>query len=857
MPRPNTQSSLQLDGQIKAICCTGKTWALAGLLLSVAAPPLFAQERNIDEVIVVGDPVGLMEERETDSVFGVNRSLVETPRSVSIVSDTTMDRYSIEDIDDFITTTPGTYGGSFFGVPGAISVRGRIGDNYFRGFKRITNNGFFPLPVGASERVEIVRGPTPAIYGAGRVGGLLNFYPKTTFGEGMSADDGISGYISYTGGSYDKNNVTGEINIPFLLGGRETGVSLYAEVEDSKSFYRGREPEHKLIQAGFNHDLDNGFSVEFGAMYFESEGYNQTPGWNRLTQDLIDNGTYITGRDTDLVDLDGSGHITRNELDAELPVFFDLVSCITQFVEFPGGCNALPPTFAFVPVTPPTPGTPFDLDTGVGTTQLSRRDVVLSERDIWESENITLYFDLIKEFDNNSTLKLQLFYDDQDAKGALTTGFAAHHIMDAFEVRGSYEFGLELSEQVDLDVYVTASHRIYDSRLNENFLAGYLVLDRQDLSVGATANDIFDNPFSQESGGINAPWDSAYDTEWKDTGVALVTDFHLWENLGILLNGRYDHYEYEAINNGTVSFSQATDPLGVLTEGEEDEFSWSASISYTTPVGIVPYVTYAEAADPLINSNGGVSPSTILRGTILGESELIEAGIKFSVLDDTLYGTLAYFDQERTETDGRGNVLLESTDGFEAELNYVITDNWALTGAATISEVKVADPDPDNCAFNPATFSLEGGGEFLNLPPTSPVFGGLTGQQAYGGIFGALNASCAPGLADGYKRTTVPDEVYSLFVTYTSPETDFGTFGATFGGTYVSETQTLGGGVTFPDYTVFRLAAFAEIGRFNITATVDNLFDEDYFQPVQGVFQNVSALPGKGRIWRLTGKFNF
>ncbi|MDZ7643043.1 MAG: hypothetical protein U5K76_01665 [Woeseiaceae bacterium] len=94
--------------------------------------------QSIDEITVVADRVGLLRDRESDSMFGINRSLVDTPRSISVISEVTMDRYAIETIDDFITTTPGTYGGSFFGVPGAISVRGRRGENYFRGFKRIT-----------------------------------------------------------------------------------------------------------------------------------------------------------------------------------------------------------------------------------------------------------------------------------------------------------------------------------------------------------------------------------------------------------------------------------------------------------------------------------------------------------------------------------------------------------------------------------------------------------------------------------------------------------------------------------------------------------------------------------------------
>ena len=57
-------------------------------------------------------------------------------------------------------------------------------------------------------------------------------------------------------------------------------------------------------------------------MYYHSNGDVQTPGWNRLTQALIDNGTYITGRNTSLKDADGNGRLTLNEFGGN-PYFFD------------------------------------------------------------------------------------------------------------------------------------------------------------------------------------------------------------------------------------------------------------------------------------------------------------------------------------------------------------------------------------------------------------------------------------------------------------------------------------------------------------------------------------------------------
>ena len=804
---------------------------LLGGIVAIALIPssvLAQDEEAVDEIVVTADPVGLTEVNSTDSVFGTNRSLTETPRSISIISATTMERYGIEDIDDFITTTPGTFGGSFFGVPGAITIRGSVSETYFRGFKRALNQGLFPTPLGASERVEIVRGPVPIIYGAGRVGGLLNFYPKTVSAAGMKASDGATGSLSYTAGSYSKNNFTAEANIPFLIGGRESGLSVYGEIEDSEHYFRGREPQHELLQLAFTHEMDNGFSFEVGGMYYHSDGYFQTAGWNRLTQDLIDNGTYITGRDTDLVDIDGNGRLTPDEIDPVVGTFFG-TSNIRTLIDF--GIFAVPAAYG--------------LDTGLGTTQLGTRTVFLSNQAIAESDSLTGYIDLNKEFDN-SKLSFQLFFDNMEGDIYVSTGFAAQHEMDVFEARASYEFGFELNDLSSVDFFLTASHRTYESELRENFLSGYLVLDRRDLSVGAQGNDIFDSPFTQETGGIG--WDSNYDSEWSDTGIALVTDIKIG-GLGIILGGRYDSYDVESIDTGTTIFDPSL--ANVRLDNDDNEFSWSVSVSYSTPVGLVPYITYAEGSELNDNSNGGVSPGPVRDGFLFG-SQLTEYGVKFNLMDGSLFGAAVFYDQERQIADPFGNVNDETSEGFEFEMSYLISDNWSMTGAFSKQEFNIPPPG----------FCFSGQGEFLVIPPTHPVvnlFGTqVTAEQGYGGIFAALNASCLPELQGGYERKTIPDTVATGFLTYTSDETRYGVFGATFGGTHVAKTSGVtAGAVVLPSYTVYRAAAFAEMDRYQITATVDNVFDKRYFQPLQGVYQEVSVLPGIGRTFRIKATVSF
>ncbi len=778
-----------------------------------------------DTIIVIGDPVGLLEDRPTDSVFGIGRSSLETPRSVSIVSDTTIERYSIEDIDDFVTTTPGTFGGSFFGVPGSISIRGAISETYFRGFKRVLNNGLFPTPIGAANRVEIVRGSVPVIYGAGRIGGFLNFYPNVAKGEGRTVDDGPSGSLSVTSGSFNKFNVAGDAVLPFRVDGRDGGVAVYVEYEDSDSYYFGRKPQHELIQADFNHELGNGWRIQLGGMYFNSAGYLQSPGWNRLTQDLIDNGNYITGVDTDIADANGDGQLNPAEIDAVVGTFFG-TSNIRTFIDF--GVFGFPDAYA--------------LDSGVGVTPLNPRNVFTSDREIADSESFTLYGDIVKEFDGGSA-KLQVFYDSVDGALNVTYGFGAEHVMNVFEVRSSFTNEYEISDHVTLDVYATASHRRYDSELREQFLSGYLVLDRRDLNRGATASDIFATPLTDPT----IPWDSDFDSVWTDTGVGLIADLQI-DRLSILLGGRFDHYDVDTTDSGVTTFGAPT-----AAETSEGDFSYSASISYRSDAGIVPYVTYAEGSEPLYNSNGGISPPAAAADQFLFGSELLEAGVKFSLMESRLNGSVAYYDQSRTLIDPFGNVDQESSEGVEVEVRYLATDNISITGAATFQKFEIAGPGV--CG--------SGNGAFVAISPTHPTvnaFGAtITGAQGYGGLFSVLNASCLPELQQGYKSNVIPDRVFSAFATYTSDETASGfSFGGTLGATYVSET---GGktatAVTLPDYTNVRAALFASFNRVSVNATLENALDKRYFQPVQGVYEEVAALPGQGRTFRVTGTVSF
>ena len=198
-------------------------FAAARPVLRLAGPA--QSDADIETVTVTGDRAHLIELQPDDTAFGLAKPLLETPRAVTVVSDTTLDRYGITGVDTLSAITPSAYTASYYGVEGAVNLRGTLAESYFRGFKRVENRGTYQTPLGDAAEIEILRGPPSPVYGAGKVGGLVNFIPKSESGD----SDTLDGEVTATYGSYSKRNLTGQIGTPLDLGFASGGVHAYGE----------------------------------------------------------------------------------------------------------------------------------------------------------------------------------------------------------------------------------------------------------------------------------------------------------------------------------------------------------------------------------------------------------------------------------------------------------------------------------------------------------------------------------------------------------------------------------------------------------------------------------------------------
>ncbi|MDP5053198.1 MAG: TonB-dependent receptor plug domain-containing protein, partial [Congregibacter sp.] len=188
----------------------------ASIAAIVASMPLAHAQKDetlgIEEVVVTGSLGSLP--GDDVQIFGFGKSLLETPRSASSISGEQLDRFNITDIDELVAFAPGTFTQSVFGVAGALDGRGTAGETYFRGMRRIDNPGNYPTPIGASDRIDIVRGPASPIYGPSKIGGYLNFSPKSARAESGDYLTDTTGALSYETGSWNRNIVTAEVGGP-------------------------------------------------------------------------------------------------------------------------------------------------------------------------------------------------------------------------------------------------------------------------------------------------------------------------------------------------------------------------------------------------------------------------------------------------------------------------------------------------------------------------------------------------------------------------------------------------------------------------------------------------------------------
>ena len=772
-----------------------------------------ADEAAVETLTVTGqvlDEIGMMLREPVDAVFGFDKALLQTPRSATSLTIETIKQYGITDIDDFVVLSPGSFTQSFFGVSGSLDLRGTSGETYFNGIRRLDNPGNYNTPIAAADRVDIVRGPASVIYGPSKIGGYMNFIPKSARADTGQFLSRPTGAVSLTGGSWRKAIFTAEVGGPGQLGDRSFGYYLFGEVEDSGSHYRNTGTDDRILQAAFNVDLTDRARIALGGMYHDYQS-NQVAGWNRLTQALIDDGTYVTGAAKPL-DADGDGWISHQEYGAA-----NDGAGLFAFVFDPAGL-AEPPSF----------GPDFALDpTTVGTAKLDTGQVLVDREDTLESKDLVLYLDFILNFNEKWDLTNKLYYESYDTLNENTYGFS--QFADSWVVENQLILGF--SDQfggLQLDALLSPSIRHTSFERGDDYNNEYF--DRRDLTqpAGALERRLLATRIGKD-------YAEYYKGDYTVYGLALLTDLTFANGLSLLLGARYDAID--------MSSRQPAEKVllgnGLDASDNEGAFSWTASLSYATPLGLVPYVTASEQTTVVVGQGADIPADNILDGNAVASSELLELGVKGSFLNDRLFFQASYYEQERIDFSAQSTVTNQAseTEGFEFELRWLATPSLTLTAAYTNIEVTNLN-------------TLNGGGRFSflgaeDLPSLNPTL-------FYGGTAGGFVTLTGNPKA---RRAGVPENIISFSAIY-----DFQNGLQIFGSltdvdsVYSGFSQT----VKLPAYTLVNAGLKYDFGRWSLTCTGKNLTDERYFRAnFPNLFGSAIVLPELPRHYQASVEFKF
>jgi len=808
----------------------------AAILTAGVASRVYGEQ--IEEIVVRGD-LDSLPGADVQSIFGFDKSILETPRSASTISEEMMERFNMRDADELIAVIPGTFTQSFFGGTGSLDVRGTPGETYFRGVRRLDNQHNYPTPIGASDRVDVVRGPASPIHGPAKIGGYLNFNPKSArIEETGQFIPATTGALSVTAGSWDKSVLTAEIGGPGSLGGRDFGYYIYAEIEDSGSYYRNTETDQEVLQVSFDMDIADRVRLQFGGMWHEYAG-NENAGWNRLTQDLIDHGIYVTG-DAQALDADGDGRISHREYDTDGDGFTDLNALRSDSPTAGPNGGALIPgsgeTYERLQALTGDLSALNLLDPGIG--ELDGSEVLVAPEDTLENEVTTLYFDAIFTTGGEWEWKNQLFYERYDHLNENAYGFSQFHdtyvVENRLVVSGTFPLnGLTASVQFS----PTFRHTDFehgDDYTNEHF-------DRRDLTKASSALDK-----RLLATRIDDDYTEYYIGEYTDWGFAAMGDF-VWDNgLGLLAGLRYDTIEMESRQPIDkllfASANNACPPPGDCVQAEAtdevDGVSWTLSLSYKSDAGLIPYITASEQSTMITGQGAEVTVGNILSGGAFDRSELLEIGLKGSLLDDSLYFAVSLYEQERTDFSAQSIVTNQAakTEGAEVELRWLVNEKLLLTfGYSNMEVVNL------NTEQNGYRFSFIGCDDLPDIPC----------HLLYGGtLSGPVSA-----LPSGSRRAGLPEEVYSVTGTY-----DFGN-GWTVNGSVIDVEEvpaSFSNSVVLPGYTLVNMGFGYETGNWLFSVSGKNLTDERYFRSnFPNLFGGVIVLPELPRHYAARVRYSF
>lgn len=199
-----------------------RTVVMLSLLVPTALASAIAQAQTADEAHAL-DAVTVVAERATTATK-TDTPLTETPQAISVVTSALFTDRGARNLQETLRYSAGVAADAW-GLDtraDASTIRGLDPVQYVDGMRKLY--GFSPMArpeVYGLERVEVLRGPSSVLYGAGATGGIINAMSKRPRFED-------AGEVGLQVGNFDRyqlqGDVTGTLGESGNLAGRLVGV---------------------------------------------------------------------------------------------------------------------------------------------------------------------------------------------------------------------------------------------------------------------------------------------------------------------------------------------------------------------------------------------------------------------------------------------------------------------------------------------------------------------------------------------------------------------------------------------------------------------------------------------------------
>ncbi|MEN9813780.1 MAG: Ferripyoverdine receptor precursor, partial [Verrucomicrobiota bacterium] len=634
------------------------------------------------------------------------------------------------------------------------------------------------------------------------VGGFVDLVTKRPY------FDATKGSVSVTLGSDDQREWTVDLGGPIS---RTAAYRVSYSGQDSRGYWENYFNRNHSLYGALTLRPRAGYEIFLSATVARYH-YTENWGFNRPTQDLIDNGLYLPG-----VNSNAAPDFARYPLgyaDARgNPITFTNLATI-------GGPAA--------PVSDPqnsrwvTSGFPAGNRVVFGApVKLDRRKRLIKPGD--DSNGREYNAQAIQTLTLSSTFKVvNNTYWSYTNRETLSSYYYSEVIDPSWFAQNRTEFiftGQSLTVNSGFDLRYQRT-KAYDDYFFEPANVWDITRDPNFIDVYRSAT--FPNPFTS----LPIPgWPGRYatdgitngdtnDSRGTTVGVFAQGTRRLSEALSLVLGGRLDRFSARVREPLLASHPTASIAVWVP--------NWNTSLVYKTSPTASIYATYnfSRNTSGAVGNGGGITGwnatgTALFKDNFLQPSELVELGTKYALMQSRVFLNFAVFDQRRTFKSTSSTIIQNfHSRGFEAEMNY--QPDKRLYGTLSYSAVD---------AKSSAGFQSDGGvGQFFNSKSTEGRVSGLPRH-----LFNAL-VSYTFDSGWGLNANAL----------VTSPINN------NFAGTLVIPTQhQIDAGISYSRKT------------WSARLTLSNLTNQKNWAPPNAVYGNASILPLPGTQYQLNLKYNF